>query len=46
MTLEDYALIQRELGFIEGITYEIDKSGGNRQQHLQNQRALQKGCNL
>lgn len=27
MTLENYALIQRELGFIEGITYEIEKNG-------------------
>ena len=27
MTLEDYALIQRELGFIEGITYEVDRDG-------------------
>lgn len=27
MTLEDYAQIQRELGFIEGITFESDKDG-------------------
>ncbi len=27
MTFEDYALIQRELGFIAGILYNIDKNG-------------------